>query len=147
MRVHHLLAIGLDVGLYCCFPSAEGRQDAPAADAKPVSFWDHRSEVYELAFAPDGKTMETTTGRPGETIALCDLPSMTRKRELTGISAVSDLIFSPDSRLLAVSAEIPGKEDTDPRIKALIVWDVTTGKKRYTFPLAKDPYLVQLAFG
>ncbi len=73
MRVHHWLGVVLAVGLCSRVSITQGGQSA--ADAKAVSFWDQRSEVNLLAFAPDGKTMatslEATRPFPGWPVASC----------------------------------------------------------------------------
>src|SRR5262245_22435172 len=145
MRSHHSLGIILAAGLCFCAPVTETPQNAP--DPKPVSFWDHRGAVHLLAFARTGKTMATVQGGDEQrAIAIWDLATMTRKLELTGLVALSEMALSPDGRLLAASTLVPEKDEPDPSQPAVVVWDTTTGKQQHTLSFKDDPGVVRLAF-
>ena len=72
-----------------------------------------------MAFSADGKTLATSSDYPA-TVKLWDVATGKEKMEL-GVFAWS-LAFSPDGKTQATTLD------------SVILWDVTTGKKRATFP-------------
>jgi WD40 repeat protein len=134
-----LLAAGLSFGAPRCLVAQ--------ADNAAVSFWDHRAGVRLLAFAPDGKTMATVQGNEQQTIALWDLATMTRKREWSDTGVVSELVLSPNGRLLAATTLVSENEDVKNATKpTVVVWDVTTGNRQHTFNFEDNIQIVRLAF-
>jgi WD40 repeat protein len=145
MRSHHALGIVLAAGLCFCAPVTETPQHAP--DAKPVSFWDHRKDVRLLAFAPAGKMMATVQGDEQTAITVWDLATRTRKLELTSLTAVSEMAFSPDGRLLAASTPVVlDPAGIDPTRPAVVVWDAITGKQQHALTFKDESQVGRLAF-
>ena len=88
-----------------------------ATGKERVALKGHPGRGVALAFSPDGKTLATC----GKTaVKLWDMETGKEKMELSA-DALS-LAFSPDGQTLATAT------------KSVILWDVTTGKKRATLP-------------
>jgi serine/threonine protein kinase/uncharacterized protein with WD repeat len=59
----------------------------------------HASEIYSVAFSPDGKLLASGGWDP--VIKLWDVGSWSLRQELRGANVVTSLAFSPDGKLLA----------------------------------------------
>src|SRR5262249_33610728 len=118
-----------------------------ACAGKAVKVWDaatgrrllvlgpHRSQVFQLAFSPDGKRLAAATGTPFQ-----NLPAKARRQDLVdikvwdlagrrevftvhpGMPLVNGLAFSPNGKYLAAA----GGDATVP------LWEAATGKKVHT---------------
>src|SRR5262249_20401848 len=108
--------------------------------------WAGGAAVNVLAFARAGKPMPTVQGNEQQTIALWDLATMTRQRELSGVSHVSALAFSPDGRLLAAQGVVPDEGETSAIKPAIVVWDATTGEQRHMLDFPRNDQFLPLAF-
>ncbi len=92
-----------------------------------VTFWDlatrklkaapleHERSVVTVAFSPDG--MSLASGSCDGTIRIWEVATGACRRELSGLSGVTELAFSPDGRLLASAGEG----------NIVTLWDVETG--------------------
>jgi WD40 repeat protein len=85
-----------------------------------------------VAISPDGRwlayggTTIFTPDSPNKSIALCDLTTGKRLRELSMDSRILEWVFTPDSRFIALS-------DAD----TIRLFDVSSGKVTRTFPKSK----------
>lgn len=80
------------------------------------------SEVFSIAFSPDGKTL--ASGANGESAILWDLETHTVKSKLSvqeESNPVHSIVFSPDGRMLAT-----GERD------GVRLWDIDTGELKAT---------------
>jgi WD40 repeat protein len=97
----------LDVPEFQCFDFAL-RGDALVLMSPGVSVWElpewplagHQKEVWGLAFAPDGRTLASSSD--DHTIKLWDMESGREKKTLAGHgSLVTEIAYSPDGKTLA----------------------------------------------
>lgn len=87
-------------------------------------------EPEYVVFSPDGSTLASAS-RNGE-VGLWDVATEKRRSTLTHGAAITNLAFSPTSKILAVSTRESSLESRDDRrsLKASIVlWDVATGER------------------
>ncbi len=87
-------------------------------------------EPEYVVFSPDGSTLASAS-RNGE-VGLWDVATEKRRSTLTHGAAITNLAFSPTSKILAVSTRESSPESRDDRrsLKASIVlWDVATGER------------------
>jgi WD40 repeat protein/beta-lactamase regulating signal transducer with metallopeptidase domain len=101
--------------------------DGASNTAGTVTLWDvatrklltapleHERSVVTVVFSPDGTTL--ASGSCEGTIRIWDVATGTSRRELPGLSGVTELAFSPDGRLLASAGEG----------NIVTLWDVETG--------------------
>jgi WD40 repeat protein len=100
------------------------RTPAAAAAPEPDYHSGHSTWVKVAIFSPDGRLL--ASGDLGGDVFVWETASGKVLRRLHSQMAISDLAFSPDSRLLAIASAKP-----------LVVWDVETG--RQVFSLSGDP--------
>src|SRR5262245_55884640 len=128
----------LSAGLLGVLASAAPADDPPGmvlriGPGKPVADkadepTGHRSRVERLAYSPDGKLLASVAADDPR-VLLWHVPSgqLLRRLEVKGTARPTDLVFSPDMRLIAGSyyraAEAP-----------VCVWDVETGRLVHTEP-------------
>jgi RNA polymerase sigma factor (sigma-70 family) len=101
-----------------------------ATGKERVSLKGHPNRMLSVAFSPDGKTLATSS----ETVKLWDVETGKEKMELRVAErpwqlAAWSLAFSPDDKTLATGT---GEGPMDNAPGTVILWDVTTGKKRAT---------------
>jgi len=107
-----------------------GKQEGYLCVQGEIKLWDvargteirtlrgHTSDVYSVAFSPDGKILASGSG--DNTIQLWDVAKGTLLRTLQGhTSWVRSVAFSPDGKILA-----SGSAD-----KTIKLWDVATGRE------------------
>ncbi len=113
------------------FASANAsKRIASASKGKTIRLWDirtgeqrailngHADVVHDLAFSPDATMLASSSS--DKTVLIWDVQSGEVLRRLVGhTDAVSRLVFSPDGESLASGS------------KEVIVWNATTGRKRY----------------
>lgn len=113
------------------FASANAsKRIASASEGKTIRLWDirtgeqrailngHADVVHDLAFSPDATMLASSSS--DKTVLIWDVQSGEVLRRLIGhTDAVSKLVFSPDGLTLASGS------------KEVIVWNTTTGRKRY----------------
>ena len=85
------------------------------------ALWTHTSEVFSVAFSPDGATLASGSGS-WDGVHLWDVATGTVLQTLTDTDWVHSVAFSPDGRTLAT-----GSADATIRL-----WDVATGETRHT---------------
>ena len=101
-----------------------------ASKVKTIKLWDiqtgeqlttlngHLDVVHDIAFSPDTTMLASSSS--DKTVLIWDVQSGEILRRLVGhTDAVSRLVFSPDGESLASGS------------KEIIVWNATTGRKRY----------------
>ncbi len=113
------------------FASSGGNKRLESASkVKTIRLWDirtgeqlailngHADVVHDLAFSPDATMLASSSW--DKTVLIWDVQSGEVLRRLLGhTDAVSRLVFSPDGESLASGS------------KEVIVWNATTGRKRY----------------
>jgi len=101
-----------------------------ATGKERVALKGHPNRMLSVAFSSDGKTLATSS----ETVKLWDVETGKEKMELRVAErpwqlAAWSLAFSPDGKTLATGT---GEGPMDNAPGTVILWDVTTGKKRET---------------
>ena len=104
----------------------KGKVDIPVGKIATVAYWPvtftgHTTEIFHVAFSPDGKSL--AAGSMGKTIKLWDIATGKELHTLKGHSRyVSSVAFAPDGKSLASASP-------DKTIK---LWDTGTGKELLT---------------
>lgn len=148
---------------------AEGDSDAPPGT---VFLWDvekrtlrtkldgHASQVRQVSFSPDGKTLATISGvwnpkaserkgwyKHGE-IKLWDPTTGKVKRTITGHKGgrINTVAFSPDGKTLATGCSVVSGEDLGIWRGEITVWDAATGRAIVTTEVKDTVGIEALAF-
>ncbi len=127
---------------FCLFLAGAVR----AQDAAAVSFWDQRASVRLLVIAADAGTIATVGTDALSPATVWDPSTLKRKGEVSDLPIEPRIALSPDGRLLAAGGEVLGGQGAGPR-PAVMLWDLTAGKKRHTIDLPDDSQVRHLAFG
>ena len=111
MAAAALMAVLLAAGL----PASAGQQHAPRAIPAAVG------AVTALAFSPSGKTLAVGRLR---SVALVDVANGRTQRIFSGVEgAVTSILFTADSAVLAAGSGMPGKDGQ------VAFWDIASGRR------------------
>ena len=89
------------------------------ADHERQTLKGHSAPVLHLAFAPDGRSLASATGRIADSrILIWNLATGRPERQIALPSAPQAMAYSPDSRLVASAS---------PHEKSVRIWDARTG--------------------
>jgi RNA polymerase sigma factor (sigma-70 family) len=134
--------------------SSDGTVFAVSSEDGTIQLWDltqrelrhtlrgHVGAIYNLAFAPDGKTLASSGTEKDRTVRLWDTASGQELHRLPGARGwVQPVVFAPDGKTLATAGQ-DGK---------IHLWEAATGAERSMFrvPGQSDtagPWVMSLAF-
>jgi TRAP-type C4-dicarboxylate transport system substrate-binding protein len=103
-------------------PTMPTPEASPALEVPPQEFRGHKSDLWGVAFSPDGKYL--ATGSNDRTARLWDLATGETIRLFSGHTGeVYEVVFSPDGKYL-----LTGSEDRTARL-----WDVASGETVQVF--------------